>query len=232
MLPGLLVFLIILAPAGLAAAPDAPGAVPQVRVPGIGSVWARPDLAVLLFTVEAEAPRAPEAVAAAARQADTFLAAVKKLLPAPEAVHSLSFRVDPVYTPPDKGRQPKVAAYRARHTYRVRLGDIALVGPVIDAGLAQGATQVQGPRWEHSNAPELQRRAAVQALEQARKMAEALAGAEKLQIKRLLQVSTHAAVPAPPPGLARALAPEAAATPIEVGEEEIRASVEAVFELQ
>lgn len=224
---------VLVAAVSLLAAAEVPETLPQARVQGQGSVWARPDLATLWFTVDTEAPRVAEATSANARQADALVAAVKKLLPKAEDIHSLSFRVEPVYAAPERGKKLRIVGYKVSHTFRVRLTDIHRLAEVLDTGLAQGATQVQGPRWEHSQLPELQRQAAAQALAQARKMAEALAQTEKLKVKRLRQVATQAAGPPYPRGLAGAkVFDEAAATPITVGEEEISAQVEAIFELQ
>jgi hypothetical protein len=208
--------------------------VPTARVQGQGAVWAKPDVAQLIFVIETEALKVPEAADANARQADGFLAAVKKLLSSADSLQSLSYRVDPVYAAPEKGKRPKITGYKARHTFRVRLTDLKKVGEVIDAGLANGASQVQGPRWEHAKLDELTRQAAVQALTRARQLAEALAAAEKLKVKRLQLVSTQFHGP-PMPRAAFAVAggvDEGAPTPLEVGEEEIRSQVEAVFELE
>ena len=76
--------------------------------------------------------------------------------------------------------------------------------------------------------------ASVQALQKAKKMAEALAQSQGMKIKRLQKISTGTRV-VPYPREFQAVSPAAAAekvaTPIEVGEQEIRANIEAVFEL-
>ena len=79
---------------------------------------------------------------------------------------------------------------------------------------------------------ELQRQAAVDALERARRLAEALAQAAGLKIKGVDKISTGVRFIAPraqAPGANYLAAMGAPPTPIEVGEEEIRAHVQAVF---
>jgi uncharacterized protein YggE len=78
----------------------------------------------------------------------------------------------------------------------------------------------------------LQRQAAVAALEKARKMAEALAQAQGLKITGVEKISTGIHFrPMRGSGEYKALA-SAPTTPIEVGEEEIKASVQTVFQVK
>ena len=87
-----------------------------------------------------------------------------------------------------------------------------------------------GPYWSHSRLEELQRQAAVNALERARRLAEALAQAAGLKIKGLDKISTGIRIIAPrATGEAYQMAKAASPTPIEVGEEEISAHIQAVF---
>ena len=68
------------------------------------------------------------------------------------------------------------------------------------------------------------------ALERARRLAEALAQAAGLKIKGVEKISTAIRIIAPRgAGEARLMAKEASPTPLEVGEEEIRAHIQAVF---
>lgn len=204
------------------------------RIHSDGRVMATPDIATLVFKIETEAPRAQAAAESNARLAEKFLPIIKKALTAEESVQSTGYGVTPIYTYPKRGEPSKITAYRARHSFRVKLKDVKRIGEVIDLGLQNGATSVQGPYWEHSRREELNRQAAVQALAQARRLAEALAQVEQLKVKRLFKVSTE--ISARPMPVARenlAFAPKAAAeTAIEVGEEEIHARIEAIYELE
>jgi uncharacterized protein YggE len=107
------------------------------------------------------------------------------------------------------------------------------LGTVIDTALKNGATRVNGPYWSHSRLEELQRQAAVNALERARRLAEALAQAAGLKIKGVDKISTGIRIIAPRGAgenylMAKAVSPTSP-TPIEVGEEEIKAHLQAVF---
>jgi uncharacterized protein YggE len=213
-----------------------------IEVEAEGEVLAKPDIATLILAVENQAPQVEEARAANARTSEALLKAMKSLLKDGEKIQSVSYRVYPIYQRKEKVqagqkiRTEEVAGYTAKHFFRVELKDLTRIGQVSDAALKNGANRVQGPYFEHSQKEDLQQQAAVLALKRARQLAEALAQAANLKVKRLKKVST-----APPyrpirAGLMaeRAMAPtEAPApeTPIEVGEEKFQARVMAVFEV-
>ena len=171
-----------------------------------------------------------------ARKADAFLTAVKKFFHEGDTVRSTGYRIMPLYTYGEKGKKPAITGYRASNGFQVKLKELARLGDLIDLGVQQGVNEIHGPIWQHSEIDALTQEATVQALQKAKQMAEALARSQGMKVKRLQKVSTMTRV-APYPRdeakLMRAAAgPENVATPIEVGEQEIRAQVEAVFELE
>ncbi|MBW1916702.1 MAG: SIMPL domain-containing protein [Deltaproteobacteria bacterium] len=204
------------------------------RIHSIGHVLARPDVATLVLTIETEAPKAQEAAQENARRAEKFLSVMKNALTGEESVQSMSYGVSPIYTYPKREEPSKITGYRARHCFRVKLKNVNRIGEIIDLGLQNEVTSMRGPYWEYSRLEELTREAALQALAQARRLAEALAQAEHLKVKRLYQVSTEVSGrPSPMPRQAIAYAEKAAPkTPIEVGEEEICARIQAIYELE
>lgn len=201
-----------------------------------GVVKAYPDVALMNFTIVTESPKAQLASSENARKAEAFLNATKKFLPEGDTVKSTGYRITPLYTYGDKGKKPAINGYRASHGFQVTLKELPRLGDLIDLAVQQGVNDIQGPVWQHSGIDLLIREASVQALNKAKQMAEALAQSQGMKIKRLHRVSTGARVAPFPRDEARlmrsAAGPEAVATPIEVGEQEIRAHVEAVFELE
>jgi uncharacterized protein YggE len=85
---------------------------------------------------------------------------------------------------------PVRSGYVARTVLRVRLRQIDQAGRVIDAGLAKGATGVEGIWWESSTAEEARREAMADAAGAARRDAEALARSLGGSLGPLLSVST------------------------------------------
>ena len=144
----------------------------------------------------------------------------------------MGYHLSPVYAPQDKSRPPEIRGYQAVHRFQAKVKGPDRLGAIIDLALKNGASGVNGPVWLHSRLEELQREATVAALQRARRLAEALAQAQGLQIKGVEKISTGIHFrPLRGGGEYKALA-AAPATPIEVGEEEIKASVQAVFSVK
>jgi uncharacterized protein len=214
-------------PAVQAAETSAP---PSIRVDADGKVLASPDLAGLTLEVETQAPTAAAAGTANARAAANVFKALKGVLGPQDRLRTLGYRLTPVYAPKTKSSPPKVKAYRAVNRIEVKITDVTRLGKVIDASLQSGASRVTGPYWSHSNLDELQRQAAVNAYNRARSLAAALAQAAKLKITGVGKISTGLRLIAPRASRADFLMAKAAPpTPIEPGQEEIRAHVQVEF---
>jgi uncharacterized protein YggE len=228
-------FLVALTVAGLshpapAAAPPSP---PSISVDAGGEVLAVPDVARLTLEVETQAATAAAAGQENAKQTDRVLTALKAKLGPGDKLRTLGYRLTPVRTYKDKSAPPEITGYQAVNRIEVKVMDVARLGAMVDTALTSGATRVNGPYWSHSRLEELQRQAAVNALERARRLAEALAQAAGLKIKGVDKISTGIRLIAPRAAregalMARAAAP-APSTPIEAGEEEIKAHIQAVF---
>jgi uncharacterized protein YggE len=225
-------FLVALAVAGLSRpSPGAdPPSPPSISVDAEGKVVATPDLARLTLELETQAATAAAAGQENARQADALLKALKPVLGPEDKLRTLGYRLMPVHSYKDKSSPPEIKGYRAVNQLEVKVMDVPRLGTVIDTALKNGATRVNGPYWSHSRLEELQRQAAVNALERARRLAEALAQAAGLKIKGVDKISTGIRIIAPRGAGENSLMAKAASpTPIEVGEEEIKAHLQAVF---
>ncbi len=230
----LLFCLVALTVAGLsrpAAAAVTPAPV-SISVDADGKVLAIPDVARLILEVETQAATAAAAGQENAQQADLLLAAVKAALGPEDKVRTLGYRLSPVHSYKDNTSPPEIKGYQAVNRLEVKIMDVARVGKLMDTAFQNGATKIDGPYWSHSRIEELQRQAAVNALERARGLAEVLAQAAGLKIKGVTKIATGLRIIAPRGAgethlKARAAAPP---TPVEVGEEEIQAHLEVVFQ--
>jgi uncharacterized protein len=233
----LLIFLLILAPITLQAKEGeiTAATLPLANINSEGLVKVYPDIALLNFTIITEAAKAPLASTENAQKGDAFVSAVKQFLHEPDTIKSTGYRIMPLYTYGDKGRKPAIIGFRVSNGFQVKLKELSRLGDLIDLATRQGVNEIQGPLWQHSNMDDLVREASVQALQKAKQMAEALAKSQGMKVKGLRKVSTGSR-PVPYPREMKAFAAPGAdanvATPIEVGEQEIRATVEAVFELE
>ncbi|MGC2433243.1 MAG: SIMPL domain-containing protein [Desulfobaccales bacterium] len=203
---------------------------PTIAVEAEGEVAAVPDLAMLTVEVETRAPQAEAAAQENSRRAEALLAALKQALGPGDQVKTLGYHLSPVYAPQVKNGPLEIKGYQAVNRLQVKLQGAARLGAVIDLALKNGAAAINGPFWGYAHAEELQRQAAVAALERARRLAEALAQSQGLKIKGVEKISTGIRIlPLGGPERAMRLAAAAPVTPIEVGAEEIKASVQVVF---
>ena len=230
----LAVFTVMLVMAGPSPAMSAdPPTPPHITVDAEGKVTAIPDMATLAVEVETQAPTAAAAAHGNARQTDGVVNALKKVLGAEDKLRTLGYRLTPVRSYKDKTSPGEIKAYRAVNRLEVKIMDTARLGPVLDNALTTGASQVSGPFWSHSRIEELQRQAAVNALERARRLAEALAQTAGVKIKGVDKITTGISFITPraagePHLMGKAVSPTPS-TPLEVGEEEIKAQIHAVF---
>ncbi len=204
-----------------------------------GTVQVRPDKATFNFTVVTEAPQAEEAAKVNAREAEAFLTAIKRVLGKDDKVKTLQYQVLPVFRRVEKTQGKRkiytdeIVGYRASHRFEVELRDLEKIGQVADTAVKNGVSEVQGPYFSHTQQEDLQNQAAVKALERARKLAEALAQASGLKVKRVIKMSTTQTIQPRMFAMAKAAPPAGAevTTPIEVGDITYRSHLTVSYEL-
>jgi uncharacterized protein YggE len=161
---------------------------PEVETVGTGERRVAPDRASVMVVVESKALSANAAAAANTGA----VAAVRDTLARigqDTTVTTASYNVGVNYEPRER-EGPMRAGYVARTVLRVMLRRIDQVGRVIDAGLAKGATGVEGIWFESSTAEEARREAMADAAGAARRDAESLARALGGSVGPLISVST------------------------------------------
>ncbi len=212
-----------------------------VELESEGKVEVKPDKATFNFTVVTDAAQAPEAAKMNAKEADKFLTAIKKVLGPEDKVKTLQYQVLPIFRHVEKTqgkekiRTDEIAGYRASHRFEVEVRDLDKIGEIADTAMKNGANEVQGPYFSQTQQEDLQTQAAVKALTRARKLADALAQAAGLKVKRVIRMSTtHTIFPrvaamakaAPAAGLEQNVP-----TPVEVGEITYHSHLTVSFEL-
>ncbi len=227
-----LLILPVQAASPVAPGPGQPPPPPVISVDAEGKVLARPDMATLTLEVETQAPQAAAAAQENAVRTEALLSAVKKALGSEDTLRTLSFTLIPVYAAQDKKQPAEIRAYRASNRLQVTLKDLTRLGALLDTAWKNGASHLNGPFWGHSRLEELQQQAALDALGRAQRLAQALAQAAGLQLRGVERMATGVRPPVRPMAREAFLAPPGAGgTPVEVGEEEITASLQVVFRL-
>jgi uncharacterized protein len=166
---------------------------PHIETVGMGERRIPPDRASVHLLIENKAPEAAAAAAANARAVQAVRDTLRRF-GVDSAVTTASYSVGPNFEPPrPMDREgPRQVGHVARTLLRVQLGRIDLVGRTIDAGLAGGATGVQGVTFEASTTPAARRDALALAAAEARQDAERLARALGGTLGPLISSSTSA----------------------------------------
>jgi uncharacterized protein YggE len=209
--------------------PQAPDDVPVLTVSGSGQSHVAPDEATVRLGVLAQATTAREAQDRVNRTAGAILEAIRKLGIPAERIQTSGLNLGPQYAQGRSEASPRITGYQASNSVSVRIDDLAKVGPVIDAGLAAGANNLDGVEFGLRDDGAARAAALTDAVRSARGKAEALAVALRVRLVEIVEVAEGGvAISQPQPfrGRAMAMASDAvAATPVAAGQVGVDASV-------
>jgi uncharacterized protein YggE len=227
-LSALLVMLTIVT-AGLAQIPANVPQLPVLVVTGNSEILATPDEASVRLGIVRQAPAAQAAQDQVNAVAQQILNEIRKTGVAQDQIQTARLSLSPVYAPrsPESRDAPRIVAYNASNTVTVRLENLSLIGPVIDAGLKAGANQLEGVQFSLKNDLPSRQQALKQAVIEARSKAEVMAEALRVNLGEVVEVfeggSTTPIFDAPLN--ARVFAAEAAPTPVSPGQIHVNANV-------
>ena len=152
-----------------------------VHVIGVGELVRTPDLAIVVFGVEANAASAAAAGANADEAARDVVEAVRDLDDVGLDDHDLQVggvSLTPAYSPGERAGAP--AGYTATTTIRIRVAKLDRAADVVDAGFAAGADALHSLTYtladEAAHTEDALRLATIAAANKARAIAEALQG--------------------------------------------------------
>ena len=226
-----------LAPAAAQPQP-APGTIildgTRLDVVTTGEVSRVPDIARISAGVVTVAPTATAALAQNATQMASVRAALKRAGIADRDIQTSSINLYPDYRQDSQGSNPQIVGYRASNEVSVRFRDIASTGKILDALVAQGANQINGPMLSIDKPEAALDEARTQALAAARARAELDARALGKRVGRILSISEAGANYAPPVVMMRQAARGAMAdsTSVDPGEQTVAVSLSVSFELE
>jgi uncharacterized protein YggE len=202
---------------------------PMLVVGGNARILAVPDEATVRLGIVRQATSAQTAQEQANAAGQEILSAIQKAGAAANQIQTARLVLSPVYAPrsPDSRDAPRIVAYNATNTVSVRLDNLSIIGPVIDAGLKAGANQIEGVVFGLRNDLPSRQQALKQAVEEARSKAQVMADAAHVNLVEVFEVSEGGVsvldrFEAPLNGRVMAAAAEA---PVSPGQIEVRASV-------
>jgi hypothetical protein len=203
---------------------------PVITVQGSADIRVAPDEATVRLGIVRQANTAQAAQEQANATAQQILSAITRLGVAQQQIQTSRLNLSPIFAPrsPESREAPRIVAYQAANLISIRLDDLAQVGPAIDAGLKAGANQLEGVQFGLRDELPAREQALKQAVNEARRKAEAIAEALNVRLDGVLEVSEGGVSVTPRTEygdvvMARAL--EASPTPVSPGQLEVRASV-------
>jgi uncharacterized protein len=193
-----------------------------VTVVGTATARVVPDTALFTFGLETEAATAKSALADNGARMRRVIAALLRTGVAKDDIQTQDVSVYPRQN--DNG---DVVGYSANGSVTATVRRLVKAGAVVDAAVGAGATETSGPQFSRSGT-ELTREALREAFSNARANAEALAGEAGATLGEVRRIEENAQAPEPVPLYRAALD---AATPIEPGTQQARATVTVTFSL-
>lgn len=225
-------------PAGAAAAQTVP-TVPVQAISGtrldvvaLGEVTRVPDVARISAGVITQAQSATDAIRLNAQRMNAVREALRRAGIADRDIQTSTISLQPEYRYAEN-QPPALVGYRAANEVSIRFRDIAQTGRILDALVAQGANQINGPMLEIDRPEAALDEARTAALANARARADLYARALGMRVRRILSVS-EAGVPNMPYPRPMAMSRAAAndAVQIDPGEQRLAVSLTVSFELE
>lgn len=237
---GLMVAAALIAAPGGAQAPQtveplvpAQGAVLDIAAQG--RTTRVPDLAVVRAGVVTQGATAAAALAENSTRMARVLAGLRRAGVAARDVQTAQVSLQPQYRYADN-QAPVVTGYQASNSVSVRFRAVARAGAILDALVAEGANQIDGPTLTLDDPDAALDEARADALRRARARADLYARAAGMRVERIVSIAEGGAEPAPRPPVAyaamRAMDAGQAKTEIAAGETEVTALVTVRFLLR
>jgi len=197
------------------------------------SVEAEPDIVNVGAGVTTQARTAVEAMRLNAAEMTRVIDRIKALGIAPRDIQTTGISLGAQYDYNQQTQRQVFRGYAASNRVSVKLRQIDKTGEVLDALVAAGATDLNGPDWSIDDDSAARAQARRQAMETARNQALEYARAAGYSDIRLLEVNETIVPGRPMPYVVapRAVAVEQAATPVQPGMVQAAVTVTVSYEM-
>jgi uncharacterized protein len=197
-----------------------------------GEVSRVPDIANISAGVVTRAASATAAISQNAARMERVRAALKRAGIEDRDIQTSSINLNPEYRYQDN-QAPVLTGYSASNQVNIRFRDIRNSGRILDALVAEGANQINGPSLSIDKPEAALDEARTKALAAGRARAELYARSLGLRVGKLVSVSESGGYSGPQPMvMSRMAVAEAAATKIDPGEQQLQVTLAMTFELQ
>jgi uncharacterized protein len=206
----------------------------RLDVSATGEVTRVPDLAIISAGVQTLQPTASAAIEENASRMEKVRTALKRAGIDDRDIQTSSISLNPEYQY-DQNRPPRLTGYRASNTVNVKFRDLKRTGAILDALVAEGANQINGPNLTIDKPESALDEARAKAIANGRARADLYARALGMRVVRLISVSEGGGYAVPPPMpmmMAQAERGSDASSKIDPGTQQLQVSVSMSFELQ
>jgi hypothetical protein len=198
-----------------------------------GEVTRVPDVATISAGVVTRLSSASRAIAENAARMDRVRAALKRAGIADRDIQTSNINLNPEYRYQDN-QPPQLTGYTASNQVNIRFRDIRNSGRILDALVAEGANQINGPSLSIDEPESALDEARTKALAAGRARADLYARSLGMRVVRLIAVSEGGANSPRPYADAIVVTGTRAAskTEIDPGEQQLQVALSMTFELQ
>ena len=206
----------------------------RLDISATGTVSRVPDLAIISAGVITRSSTASGAIADNAARMERVRAALRRAGIADRDIQTSSINLNPDYRY-ENNQPPVLTGYQASNNVSVKFRDIRKSGEILDALVAEGANQINGPSLTIDKPEAAYDEARTRALAVGRARAELYARSLGMRVVRLLSVSEgggYSRPPMPMYGRAEVAMAADAKTTIEPGSQDLEVSLAMSFELQ
>ncbi|MFT4960042.1 MAG: hypothetical protein ACI92Z_001119 [Paracoccaceae bacterium] len=202
----------------------------QITVTGTGEIAAAPDMATITLGVTNEDVDAAVAMAATSNAVAAILDRLEGMEIAGRDMQTQQFSIRPVWSnrSSDSNGTSKITGFQASNMVLVRIRDLAKLGGVLDAVIADGANDFSGLQFSIQNPDPLSEKAQQAAVADATASAKLLTSAAGVSLGMVLSITEQGGRGQP---MMMASARESGGA-IAAGEVTINASVTMVFQIE
>jgi uncharacterized protein YggE len=204
----------------------------RLDVVATGEVSRVPNVAIISAGVVSRAANASGALQDGAARMQRVLAALKRAGIADRDIQTSNVSLNPEYRYPEN-QPPQLVGYTASNTVTVRFRDIRTSGKILDALVAEGANQINGPNLTVDQPEAALDEARAKAIAIGRARADLYARSLGMRVARIVSVGeSGGSYPPPPMPVVMEARAAGAMTKIEPGEQKLQVSLAMTFELQ
>jgi len=210
-----------------------------ILVNGVGEVYAKPDTALITFSVKNEAKTVDEALSENVQRMNAVIEAIKEEGIESKNLKTTNLSIYPRYEWHKEGSEEAypegkrvLVGYEVVQSLEVKIKDLSMVGKIIEKATEKGANQVGSLRFVIDNQEEIKKEARRIAIENAKEKAKELAQQLGVRLGRVFNFSESSVLP--PYILEKsAVAQGSSETPqIEPGQNKIRVQVSITYEIE